>query len=66
MFVNDSAEFCVLFHKLKSTCNTYKNVTFSRRYPGLCDLVIIQLLTFIFFKQDWGPFHKLFKSFLPA
>ena len=26
------------FH-FRSTCKTYKNVTFTRRYPGLCDLL---------------------------
>ena len=29
-------EFCILFRKLQSTCQTYKRATLSERYPDLC------------------------------
>ena len=29
-------EFCILFHKLKSTCATQKRSTLTNRYPSLC------------------------------
>ena len=29
-------EFCVLFHKLQSTCQSHKRATITERYPELC------------------------------
>lgn len=29
-------EFCSLFRKLQSTCNTHKRATLTERYPDLC------------------------------
>lgn len=30
-------EFCILFHKLESTCRTHKRATLTERYPDLCE-----------------------------